>query len=429
VSTQKYFEENGYVVLSEVIPKQECFELAQHMFNLFEQGKLVRDDQCPLSDAVYGDPKFDALLARLAEPLGRNIGKKLLPTYTYARIYRPGEILKKHKDRPSCELSATLTLAYDAKSSWPIFFANGNKELPIQLEAGEMAVYRGCDLVHWRPPFKGNWHVQVFLHYVDAEGPYADHAYDKRGALSGHPGTNTTEQKPVKMQLTKGEPLVQQQQTVIPVNVPRPVHNATIVPSVDNTFPGYITYNSQHRPELAFTPEECDRIIEVASHTYPSTASVGGGNDGTVAREIRSADIYNVENVPELRWIFEKIAAAVYVANKEHFDFDAETMQHGLQLIHYKADSEVPGHYNWHTDAGRGVVATRKISFVAQLSEPDKYEGCDLEVYDHNGIILATKERGSMHMFPSYMLHRVRPIQKGERWSLVIWVHGSRRFR
>lgn len=428
MNTQEYFVNNGYVVLSDVISKEEAADLTQHMFNLFEQGKLVRDDQCPLSDAVYGDPKFDALLARLAAPLGRNIGKNLLPTYTYARIYRPGEILKKHKDRPSCELSATLTLGYDAKSSWPIYFAQGSKEIPIQLEPGEMAAYRGCDLVHWRPPFKGNWHVQVFLHYVDAEGPYADHAFDKRGALSGHPGT-TIEQKTIKMQLTKDEPAAKNVQPTIPVNIPKSYHNSTVLSSVDDTFPGYISFNSQFCPELTFTPEECDRIIQVATHTYPSTASVGGGNDGTVAREIRSADIYDVTNVPELRWIFDKIAAAVYVANKEHFDFDAGTIQHGLQLIHYKADAEVPGHYNWHTDAGRGVVATRKISFVAQLSEPDKYKGCELEVFDHGGVIQASKERGSMHMFPSYMVHRVRPIEKGERWSLVIWVHGTRRFR
>jgi len=426
LTTQEYFTKNGYVVLSSVISKQEADELTQHMFNLYEQGKLVRDDQCSLSDAIYGDPKFDTLLARLADPLGKNIGKKLLPTYTYARIYRPGEILKKHIDRPSCELSATLTLGYDAKSSWPIYFDKDGKEIPIQLESGEMAVYRGCDLVHWRPPFKGNWHVQLFLHYVDAEGPYADHAFDKRKTLSGHPGTAVENQKEVKMKLTNNENIKQQN---ISINIPKSIHGVTNIPSVDDTFPGYICFDSNFHPELTFTPNECEKIIEIASHTYPSTASVGGGDDGMIAKEIRSADIYNVENVPELRWIFDKISAAVYVANKQYFDFDANIIQHSLQLIHYKSDSQIPGHYNWHVDAGRGPVATRKISFVAQLSNSDKYEGCQLEVFDHNGIVIASKQRGSIHMFPSYMTHRVSPIEKGERWSLVIWVHGSRRFR
>jgi hypothetical protein len=427
MNTQQYFEKNGYVVLSDVISKEESNRLTQHMFKLFEAGKLVRDDQCPLSDAVYGDPEFDSLLAKLAEPLGKNIGKKLLPTYTYARIYRPGEILKKHKDRPSCELSATLTLGYDAKSCWPIYFESNNKEVPIQMEPGEMAVYRGCDLMHWRPPFKGNWHVQVFLHYVDANGPYADHAYDKRGELSGHPGTHEQQQK-VKMELTKPEEK-NIQGFNIPKEIPKAVHNSIYIPSVDNTFPGYISFEDLQSQELSFTAEECELIIEIAKDTYPSSASVGGGNDGIVAREVRSANIYDVSNVSETRWVFDKIARMVYVANKEHFDFDVNTIQHGLQLIHYSAEDAVPGHYNWHVDAGRGIVATRKISFVAQLSNPSDYEGCQLEVFDHNVITIASKTRGSVHMFPSYMIHRVSPIEKGERWSLVIWIHGSRRFR
>jgi len=148
--TREYFKNNGYVVLTDALSKQQCAELTQHMFNLYEQGKLVKDDQCPLSDAVYGDPMMDQVLETLARPIGNHIGKKLLPTYAYARIYRPGEILKKHKDRPSCQYSATLTLGFDSASIWPIYFENGDREIPVQLSVGELAVYCGCDLVHWR---------------------------------------------------------------------------------------------------------------------------------------------------------------------------------------------------------------------------------------------------------------------------------------
>jgi len=170
---QQYFDDNGYVVLQNALNQQQCDELTQHMFNLRQQGVLVKDDQCPLSDAVYGDPVFDQLLANFAEPIGKQVGKKLLPTYTYARIYYPGEVLKKHKDRPSCEVSATLTLGFDAKAIWPIYF-DEEKEIMVQLDRGELAVYKGCEVCHWRKPFKGEWHVQVFLHYVDADGPFAE---------------------------------------------------------------------------------------------------------------------------------------------------------------------------------------------------------------------------------------------------------------
>ena len=87
------------------------------------------------------------------------------------------------------------------------------------------------------------------------------------------------------------------------------------------------------------------------------------------------------------------------------------------------------GHYDWHVDAGNGNVATRKLSFTLQLSDPSTYEGCDLLVNDHATPITGSREQGSINFFPSYMTHKVTPIEKGVRYALVIWVHGSRRFR
>ena len=421
--TKEYFKKNGYVVLTDVLNKQRCLELTKHMFSLHEQGKLVKDDQCPLSDAVYGDPAMDQILEELATPLGEHIGKALLPTYAYARIYRPGEILKKHKDRPSCQYSATLTLGFDSKSIWPIYFENGNKEIPAQLDVGELAVYSGCDLVHWRPPFKGNWHVQVFLHYVDADGPYSDHAYDGRSGLS-HKG----DEKMLTAQAEKKAftPTIQPQNS-IPIK--SPVYNSVYIPTKDDTLPGFFPVNSSNLPELMFTPEECDAIINLSNDLYPSTASVGGGKEGSIRKEIRSADIYNIEIEPRNKWVFDKLAKCIYVANAVHFDYEVSAVQHGMQLIHYYNNNGVAGHYDWHVDAGNGSVATRKISFTVQLSNPNDYTGCDLEIMDHGGFVTGIRERGSINMFPSYMPHRVTPIESGERWGLVIWVHGSRRFR
>ena len=72
-----FFNKNGYVVLTDVLTKDQCKELTQHMFNLHEQGKLIKDDQCPTSDAVYGDPVFDKILQDFAEPVGKQVGKRL----------------------------------------------------------------------------------------------------------------------------------------------------------------------------------------------------------------------------------------------------------------------------------------------------------------------------------------------------------------
>ena len=419
--TVEYFEKNGYVVLKDALTKDQCTQLTKHMFDLLQQGKLVKDEQCPLSDAVYGDPIFDNILQKFAKPIGDSVGRTLLPTYTYARIYRPGEILKRHKDRPACEISATMTLGYNSKSIWPIFF-DEEKEIPVSLDVGELAVYKGCDIVHWRPPFKGEWHVQIFLHYVDANGPYKDHVKDGRRDYGVQKNQNVATD-PAANQSTQQ---IQQPKT----KFPKPIVNSVIIPSEDNTFPGYFCVDSQNLADLKFNDNECRRIIDLANQNYPTSASVGGSRDNSkISREIRSANIFNIEYNEENKWIFEKIATAVSVVNTLHFDYDISGITHSLQLIEYDAASSVAGHYNWHVDAGRGEPATRKISVTVQLTDPRDYEGCQLLINNHAEEHVGTKERGSIHLFPGYMPHKVAPITRGIRYALVIWVHGPKRFR
>jgi len=419
MSTQQYFDNNGYVVLSGALNEQQCKELTQHMFNLHQEGKLTKDDQCPESDAIYGDPVFDKLLADFAKPIGDNVGKQLIPTYTYARIYRPGEILKKHKDRPSCEISATMTLGFDAKFNWPIYF-DENREIAVTLEPGDLAVYKGCEICHWRKPFKGNWHVQVFLHYVDANGPYKDHAFDGRPNLGLDAET--------KMQ-NNTQHQEQHQQNTKEVEYKRPIHGGVIIPAADQTFPGYFSISPKNMPALMFSREECDKIVSYFQEAYPSAATVGGNGPGALKRQIRSADIFTVDNRDEFRWIFDKVATIVSIVNTGHFDYEIAGITHSLQLIRYDTSEDTPGHYDWHIDSGPGDSAHRKISLTVQLTDPHKYKGCDLEVFDHGGQVLAPREQGAVSLFPSYMPHRVTPIEQGERYALVIWVHGSRRFR
>jgi hypothetical protein len=113
-----------------------------------------------------------------------NTGLTLYPTYSYYRVYRPGAELLIHKDRESCEISTTVTLLFDYKEKngeyeWPIFM----KDTKCSMNPGDIVIYRGCDLDHWREEFKaphGSYHVQAFLHYVDVNGPYADYKWDRR---------------------------------------------------------------------------------------------------------------------------------------------------------------------------------------------------------------------------------------------------------
>ena len=120
------------------------------------------DSQIPESFTVYGFIAFENLLLKMKPIVENVIQKDLLPTYSYGRIYYNGAELKRHKDRPSCEYSATLTLSTDG-TPWSIFMEGE----PIDLDVGDICVYTGNTIEHWREPYKGEQQIQVFLHYVE----------------------------------------------------------------------------------------------------------------------------------------------------------------------------------------------------------------------------------------------------------------------
>jgi hypothetical protein len=413
-NAKNHFEEHDYVALIGALSEKECAELTKYMFGLYHDGKLQKDEQCPLSDSVYGDPVFDELLEKFAKPIGDTIGKKLLPTYTYCRIYRKGEVLKRHKDRPSCEISATLTLGFEGDDVWPIFF-DEKKEKCLQLDIGEMVVYMGCEVVHWRPKFKGEWQVQVFFHYVDANGEYKDFALDGRKKL----GSQTrdlinykTIKKPVKIE-----------EYTLPLN-----YNVVSLPSYDQTFPEYMCIDEDFYPELMFTKKECEDIINLGLNVYEFSAAIG--TSSVIDKNVRSTKVYPIEANKKTHWLFNKIGNIVSFMNDSYYDYDLIGMTHGLQLLEYDPNWEVPGHYDWHIDAGHGAVATRKLSLILQLSDGTDYRGCDLLINQNNSnTITASKNIGSVHLFPSYTIHKVTPIISGKRYSLVMWFNGPRRFR
>ncbi len=157
-----------------------------------------KDQQVPGSYAKYADRLMETLLVKVIPIMKAKTELNLIPTYSYTRLYRKGNILKRHKDRPSCEISTTLNLGGD---NWDIFLdptgtnnvideyknihkPNAPKGIKISLKPGDMLIYSGCELEHWREPFQGNLCGQVFLHYNHANGPYAKtNLYDKRPML------------------------------------------------------------------------------------------------------------------------------------------------------------------------------------------------------------------------------------------------------
>ena len=423
-SAAEAFEQKRYIYLSGAVPRDECERLTKHMFQLKEDGKLIQDEQCPLSWSVYGDPELDGVLAKLVPGLSKQLGVELLPTYTYARIYEPGETLVKHKDRPSCEISGTLTLGFDPGSGiWPIYFGRDDDDVVgtgFEINTGDLVMYRGCELNHWRPPYKGKWQVQVFFHFVDANGPHKDHAMDGRESLGTQKGqaadTNTDK-------FDIGQAI-----EILKPPVGHVINNGVMIRTNDEIWPSAVTFGNGLHNELTFTPEECERIVRMSDKLYGNKSTIGAGkSEGTYDPNIRSVDTYNLEFNEETAWMFNKIAGAVATVNAEHYRFDLMGITHAVQLLHYKASEN--GKYDWHIDAGEGSSSTRKLSLSVPLTLKSSYKGGDLELMNNGSHMQAYTEMGSITFFPSYMPHRVTPVTEGERWVIVVWVHGSSRFR
>ena len=403
-SSIEYFKANKYLYLKNLISKENCQSLVDHLFDLHKNKKTEKDSQCPLSDSVYGDVMLDRVLERLTEPLSKTLGIDLIPTYTYARIYRKGEVLKRHTDRESCEISGTMTLGFDPNSKiWPIYFsADENDEAGIaaDIEIGDIFLYRGNDIPHWRPKYKGEWQAQVFFHYVDKNGPHAEWAYDKRKSKVNKSGV---------------------------IDSGRFITNGMMINSGDNYFPGVTTFDQKNAGDLCFTEDQCRQIVNIADSEYPHKSRVGGNGHGVYDPKIRQVNTYTVPLNSDNEWIFQKIIFAVDKANREYYKFDLLGITHSLQLLHYEAEEN--SHYNWHIDVGPGESSTRKLSVSIPLTKPTDYEGGELEIVDNGNQIIANQQIGSITMFPSFFNHRVTPLHKGERWVLVVWVHGPTRFK
>lgn len=149
----------------------------------------LEDPQAVGDFSKYGEPIFDTLLDMSVNQMQEFTGKKLIPTYTYHRLYTTNTILERHKDRESCEISTTLFLGHDISNldnknyTWPMYVKDEDgTEHKVDMNVGDMLVYSGCDLEHWREPFEGVNHAQVFMHYNEEDGQY-NIKYDGRPVL------------------------------------------------------------------------------------------------------------------------------------------------------------------------------------------------------------------------------------------------------
>ena len=173
-------EQNNFLFVPNFISQERAQVLQKQFYKLETSGQYSRDHQAPNSPAIYNFKPFLELLCEKTNEVTNLIEEQVLPTYTYARIYKNGEILARHRDRPACEISLTVHL--DGDASWDISIQKpSGEEIDLNLNTGDAMLYLGCTADHWRATsFSGKNYVQVFLHYVRSNGPNAWAYFDKQ---------------------------------------------------------------------------------------------------------------------------------------------------------------------------------------------------------------------------------------------------------
>jgi len=355
-----------YKVIKGLVTAKEAQEISEA---IKKSPKNEGDAQIPNSHSYYNLPVCNILLGQLLDKVSELSGKTLKPSYSYCRVCFNGAELKPHKDRPSCEYSVTLNLSQT--HPWTIYMGKRG----VVQKPGDAVLYKGCEIEHSRQTFTGDEYVQVFLHYVDAEGPYKEYVYD---------------QKP--------------QQTMY-----RLVFGADAFPNQTN----YYRF-------IKAVPEETIANLRLILDKKELTDAQIGDDSGTIDTSKRRSKIYWLPKTDEFLDIYKTFHELIGRCNNEFYQFKLTEITEHIQYTVY--NSEDQGYYDWHIDMGPDK-ARRKLSLVCQLSDPSEYEGGELQI-NTGHVMIPEKDKGTVILFPSYLLHRVTPVTKGTRRSLVLWIEG-----
>jgi predicted 2-oxoglutarate/Fe(II)-dependent dioxygenase YbiX len=381
------FKQNKYLHIQEVLSPDALAQLSSSLkAEVADRG--WHDHQCPKSKSVRDSKIFDQLLVDLLPTFEEVTGLKLYPTYAFARLYAPGEELLLHLDRDACEISATVTLDFEG-DVWPIYVGTpsddendpwkisemGEKShitniSKINMKPGDAVVYRGCEMYHWREKYtEGKWQAQVFLHYVDANGPCAEWKFDKRPKLNNAKNDDLT----------------------------------------------YWCYND------VLTPQDCDAVVSAYSQMESSQADVG--IDGI--RSDIDTSIRNVNKVvlPTYKGIGAILTAAGLDANQQRWKFDIDKSNQ-CEFLRYPAGG---GRYKGHLDTFLSnetihLQECRKLTVLAFLN--DNFTGGKFFLQMNSQRFYPPQTKGTVLVFPSFLLHGVEDVEEGERFSAVCWLVG-----
>jgi predicted 2-oxoglutarate/Fe(II)-dependent dioxygenase YbiX len=402
-------EENNYLHIENFISTERARALAKEFTEHCELFNMAGDEQAPNSHSTYDYIGFLELLCEKTPQISSWVGEKVIPTYTYARVYKKGSDLIKHRDRDACEISLTLHLSADAE--WPIYIQKPNGEaVSLNLNSGDAMMYRGCDAYHWRDRYQGSNYVQVFLHYVKSRGE-RNYAYFDKTKHKNYTDLLTNDQKPQEI-----------------VNVENKSEEIKDSKLIDLDSHAYIPY-----PNKA---SQLNKFIKVYDNIIPNSLcdaiineyKNSSWEDSLVASEVVDKKIRNLKQIgisdsgiiAQNYDVRKKLDDDMYMSageaiKKYNIEFPDSFIESdtGYWLLKY----ETGEFYTRHTDHYKKQPRTVSCSFALN----DDYEGGEFSFFQKE--LNFKLKKGSAILFPSNFLfpHEILPVTKGRRYSIVTW--------
>ena len=380
-------KDNNYLYIPNFISEDRALGLANSFVNYCINKQLPGDGQAENSHSAYNYIDFLELLCEKTPEVSKFLGESVLPTYSYARVYKEGSILTPHRDRDACEISLTLNLSSDV--DWPIYIKKPNgEEVSLNLKSGDAMLYLGCEAEHWRNQFEGKEYVQIFLHYVKTRGNKNYAFFDNRDKESPK--------------------LLMNEQYIKPIEEIKPIYKKNIEDYIV-VFDGILSNDL------------CNTILnEYLNENEWMPTSVGVG---TIEKHIRNTDTIGlslagvIQQNPEKRKFLDdelfKCAGSAIKKYNELFPMAMIEQDSGYELLRYNEGQ----FYVQHTDSFMKQPRAVSCSFALN----DDYEGGEFAFWDREKKV--TLKKGSAILFPSNFMypHEIMPVTKGTRYSIVTW--------
>lgn len=206
MTDQPSFAHTGYSVVPELVPAGLADFCASTAVANHDLPGYYTPEPAFKAWGRYADTMGELLLARVQPRVEAVTGYALFPTYSYLRMYCRGATLPAHTDRPSCEISVTVSLGGHASVPWPICLESGGHRREVALAPGDGMIYQGAVLPHWRERFEGKLWVQVFLHFVRRDGEFANCRFDGRERLGPIDPAHDVRRKGLKRRFNGDDP-------------------------------------------------------------------------------------------------------------------------------------------------------------------------------------------------------------------------------